>query len=132
MCPPSNLCPARPYHLQSNFDKLLADATNTGEIVKDYNLGHSKFQPRCPAPKPKDKTQVTAIPHPLWCNRYYICDHGEPIERRCPRNEIWIAKKKRCEVATTHSANCVMAYFGLDQYDNYYYEEQSDTVELKK
>jgi hypothetical protein len=118
--------------MSSNFDKLLSDAVQTGSIVKDYQLGHQKFKPICPVPKPKDKNQLIVIAHPLWCNRYYICDHGIPIERRCHKGTIWNAKRKHCEISRDHPTHCVMANFGLNKNDNFESENDMSSFLLVK
>ncbi|KAL0870676.1 hypothetical protein ABMA27_005623 [Loxostege sticticalis] len=31
------------------------------------------------------------------CNRYYICDHGKPVARRCPARLLFNPKKDQCD-----------------------------------
>jgi hypothetical protein len=104
--------------MSSNFDNLLSNAVQTGKVVKDYKLGHETFKPICPLPTSK-KNQITVIAHPLWCNRYYICDHGISIERRCHKGTIWNDKRKHCEVTRKQPIHCVMANFALNENDDY-------------
>jgi Chitin binding Peritrophin-A domain len=127
MCPPNRRCPRRPYSLASEFDRLLDNAVKTGTVVKDFKLGYEKFQPRCPQPTDKNfkKNKLSVIAHPLWCNRYYICDRGDAIERRCYKGTEWNGKTKRCEVPTTQRvADCVMADFALDEKDEQKYDAE--------
>jgi Chitin binding Peritrophin-A domain len=91
-------------------------AVKTGDVVKDLQLGHERFQPRCPKPgkKNKKKNQLTTIPHPLWCNRFYVCDHGTAIEQSCNTGTIWNDQIKRCEYSRVTPPHCVMATWGLN------------------
>jgi Chitin binding Peritrophin-A domain len=116
MCPPTKKCPKKPYSLDSNFDELLEAAIQTGDVVRDYELGHEKFQPRCPQPNKYGRNQLTAIPHPLWCNRFYVCNKkGNAIEKMCKTGTIWNEETESCQFSQETPPHCVMATWGLNE-----------------
>lgn len=51
---------------------------------------------QCPLEEDTPDTPVF-LPHESDCTKYYVCDHGQPIELHCPAGLFWNAVETTCD-----------------------------------